>query len=251
VKPIIRKLHRWLGLLMAVQIVAWMASGLYFAIFPIEVIRGEHLTRKTQPPDPAAFRDLVPVATAWARVSAQLGPGASPEAISLATQDGRAFYRVSARLDGKRFTRLVDGRTGEVRDMLGEQAAVDVAVNSLLDPGDVERVQLVRQVGPGSEIRGRDLPVWRVDFSAPESLRLYIDPWTGEILARRTARWRLFDFLWMLHIMDFSERDDFNTPLLQIAAALGLIVALSGVVFWAMTARLPGRRRGVRSPDAG
>ncbi len=94
------------------------------------------------------------------------------------------------------------------------------------------------------------MPVWRVDFSTPESLRLYVDPWTAEIVARRTARWRLFDFLWMLHIMDFSERDDFNTPLLQVAAALGLIVALSGVIFWAITARLPGRKRGARNQAA-
>ena len=50
-------------------------------------------------------------------------------------------------------------------------------------------------------------------------------------------------FLWMLHIMDFDTRDDFNHPLLQIAAALGLIIALSGVVFWAMTTRLFRRRR--------
>ena len=44
-KIFFRKLHRWLGLLMAAQIIAWMASGLYFSLFPIEHIRGEHLTR--------------------------------------------------------------------------------------------------------------------------------------------------------------------------------------------------------------
>ena len=29
---------------MAVQVIAWMVSGFYFSIFPIEEIRGEHLT---------------------------------------------------------------------------------------------------------------------------------------------------------------------------------------------------------------
>jgi hypothetical protein len=47
----------------------------------------------------------------------------------------------------------------------------------------------------------------------------------------------------MLHIMDFDTRDNFNQPLLQVAAALGLVIALSGVVFWAMTTRLFRRRR--------
>ena len=46
-KLFFRKVHRWLGLLMAVQIIAWMASGLYFAVFPIETIRGEHLAVET------------------------------------------------------------------------------------------------------------------------------------------------------------------------------------------------------------
>ena len=39
-----RKIHRWLGLLVGFQVVAWMLSGLYFAWIPIEQIRGEHLT---------------------------------------------------------------------------------------------------------------------------------------------------------------------------------------------------------------
>ena len=55
-KRLVRKLHRWLGLLMALQIIAWMASGLYFSLFPIAEIRGEHLTRA---PEGIAARDLV------------------------------------------------------------------------------------------------------------------------------------------------------------------------------------------------
>ena len=43
--------------------------------------------------------------------------------------------------------------------------------------------------------------------------------------------------------MDFSERDDFNHPLLQIAAALGLIVALGGVILWLLTTSLFRNRK--------
>jgi uncharacterized iron-regulated membrane protein len=248
VKPFFRKLHRWLGLAMALQIVAWMLSGFYFALFPIETIRGEHLAREAQSPDPAVFADLLPVSTAWESVLSRLGPDARPTAVSLLTRDGKTFYRISGHGNAGRFTRLVDGGTGAVMEMLDGQAARTIADASLVKPGVIESVELVESVPPGSEIRGRELPVWRIGFSEPESLRLYIDPWTGEIVARRTARWRVFDFLWMLHIMDFSERDDFNTPLLQIAAALGLLVALSGVVFWALTTRL-FRRRSNALPD--
>ena len=47
-KIFFRKFHRWLGLLMVLQISAWMISGFYFALYPIETIRGEHLAAKPQ-----------------------------------------------------------------------------------------------------------------------------------------------------------------------------------------------------------
>jgi uncharacterized iron-regulated membrane protein len=109
-----------------------------------------------------------------------------------------------------------------------------------MPPQSVEWIETVEQ---DSEIRGRDTPVWKVSFAQPESLNLYLDPWTGEILARRTDRWRIFDFFWMLHIMDFDAREDFNHPLLQISAALGLVIALSGVGLWAITSPILRRRR--------
>ena len=37
------KIHKWLALLMAVQILFWFASGLFFAVFPIERVRSEHM----------------------------------------------------------------------------------------------------------------------------------------------------------------------------------------------------------------
>ena len=52
---------------------------------------------------------------------------------------------------------------------------------------------------------------------------------TGLIDARRNDMWRLFDFFWMLHIMDYQEREDFNHPLLIGAAGLALSVVIFGM----------------------
>ena len=41
--------------------------------------------------------------------------------------------------------------------------------------------------------------------------------------------WRFYDFFWMLHIMDYRGRDNFNNPLLRAFALTGLAFALSGV----------------------
>jgi len=238
----IRKLHRWLGLLMAVQIIAWMASGLYFSLIPISEIRGEHLTAPPEPLDPGQLDGLAQAGQVASLLNEQMGAGWSLAGLELVSVDGQALWRVEGQNAGKTFTRLVaaDGKSFVPR--LSEEAVRKRAGERMLTTAEPSSVDWVERVTEGSEFRGRALPVWKVSYSEPESVNVYIDPWTGELLARRTDRWRVFDFLWMLHIMDFDERDDFNHPLLQIAAALGLIIALSGVVFWAMTTRLFRRR---------
>jgi hypothetical protein len=237
-----RKIHRWLGVLMALQIIAWMASGLYFAWFPIETIRGEHLVAE---PEVLSARDLdalLPASEAWRAAQESLGGSAEPGTASLIRSRGQTWYRFAGTLDGAGYIRLVDARSGEVMEFMDAGQARAVATASLLAPGTVSEVELVTESQPGSEYRGRELPLWRVSYTEPESLNLYIDGWTGEVVARRTARWRVFDFLWMLHIMDFEERDDFNTLLLQLAAALGLVLGITGLIYWLMTTRLFRKR---------
>jgi uncharacterized iron-regulated membrane protein len=237
-----RKLHRWLGLLMAVQIIAWMASGLYFSLIPITEIRGEHLTRQSGKPDKGQL-DSLPGAGRIARLlDGQLGSDWTLAGLDLVSVDGQTLWRVEGKSAGKDFRRLIAADGKSLVPRLSEQDVKRTAGGWLLTPAEPVSVDWVESVSEGSEFRDRSLPLWRVAYSEPESVNLYIDPWTGELLARRTDRWRIFDFLWMLHIMDFDTRDDFNHPLLQLASALGLIIALSGVVFWAMTTRLFRRR---------
>lgn len=242
-RKLFRNIHRWLGLLMALQIIAWMASGLWFSIFPIEEIRGEHLTRLAEPLDLARLDDLAsPLALQQALDRHFEGQPWTLTSAQWVRRGGRLHWRAAGVSEGKPFSRLIDAEDARVRPMLTATAAEQQALSWLMRPAAAEAVEWVGEGEGGSEIRGRDMPLWRVRFEQPESLNLYLDPWTGEIVARRTDRWRVFDFFWMLHIMDFDEREDFNHPLLQIAAALGLIIALSGIVLWALTTRLFRRR---------
>jgi len=81
------------------------------------------------------------------------------------------------------------------------------------------------------EYRGA-LPAWRVDFDDGANRALYVAADTGLVTARRSTLWRTFDFLWGLHIMDFRNHHDFNTPLLIVATALGLIVIVTGMIMF-------------------
>lgn len=241
-KTALRKIHRWLGLLMALQIIAWMASGLYFSLFPIAEIRGEHLTRSADSLPPSAMAAAgIPMAVEHALDRHFDGPW-SLSSFSLAQVDGEVFWRVSGESRESRFTRLVTTKTPKVVPALDRQDAAKTAENWLLQPARVIHVEWVDPT-PGTDYRGHHGPAWKVDFEHEEGLSLYLHPWTGEVLARRTNRWRVFDFLWMLHIMDYDTRDDFNHPLLLAAALGGLIIALSGVVYWFLSSRFLRRRR--------
>jgi uncharacterized iron-regulated membrane protein len=241
-KKFFRKAHRWLGLLMALQIIAWMASGLWFSIFPIETIRGEHLTRPLEGLDLDRLDELAAPAEVQQALDSHFEGSWTVSSLELIQLDDRVHWRVSGQHREQPFNRLVQADGRQVLPMLSATAAEQRARGRLVTPAKARAVEWMKAIEPDSEIRGRDLPVWKVSFEEPESLNLYLDPWTGEILARRTARWRIFDFFWMLHIMDFETREDFNHLLLQIAAVLGLVIALSGVILWAVTTRVFRRR---------
>ncbi len=109
---------------------------------------------------------------------------------------------------------------------LSEQQAIDVAVELLKDPLEVISAALI-EVAP-NEYRGGPLPAWQINFE--DDVVLYLDSRTAKLHAVRTTKWRVFDFLWMLHIMDYDEREDFNHPLLIIAASFGVLTSLSGLL---------------------
>jgi uncharacterized iron-regulated membrane protein len=238
-----RKIHRWVGLLLALQVIAWMASGLYFSIFPIEEIRGEHLTREPVTLAAIDSANTAVVAKLHRALDGHLDTPWSLAAASLTVVEDEALWKVSGTVGSETFSRLVTS-DGQVVPPLTQVQAERRASWWLTTEATPADTQWIEPGGGGTEFRGREMAAWRVDFEGSEPVSLYIDPWTGDLLARRTARWRLFDFFWMLHVMDYETRDDFNHPLLQVAAALGLLIALSGVAYWFMTSPLFRRRKG-------
>ena len=61
------------------------------------------------------------------------------------------------------------------------------------------------------------------------------DPYTEEIVAIRSNQWRIWDFMWGIHIMDWNERDDIGNIFLKLFSILALISALSGVYLFFVT----------------
>jgi hypothetical protein len=218
------KLHRWLGLLLGLQVILWISGGLVMSAVSIDKVRGDDRRRDADPtPIPAATPLLAPTTAA-----AALGIGELTGA-RLVRRLGRLAYH----LDTAAGPVMADAATGERLPILTAAEARAVAVADYA--GRAEIAAVTRQEEPTLETRGREPPLWRVEFADGRRTTIYIDAVSGEVAARRNVLWRVYDVFWMLHIMDYRARDDFNHPLLVGSAAVAWFLALSGawlVVLW-------------------
>lgn len=211
--PWMRKIHKWIGLLIGLQLVLWMCSGFVMSLLDAEKVRGRE------------FRAPMAAKQPWPSDAVSLEPllgKASDTAQSVST--GWLLDRPVYRLAGEKSTLLIDARNGQ-RVELDAQLARRLAEASYRGPGSAGAAELVE---PSLETRAHEGKVWRVPFADPEDTTVYLTL-QGDVLEHRNRTWRLFDVFWMLHIMDYTGRQDFNNPLVVTAAVGGFWLALSGI----------------------
>lgn len=213
--------HVWLGWLVGVPIVVWLATGLFMVSRPIEEVRGNHLRR-----------DAAPAALVLPQ-SNLAGPDAQLSEMRVTMQEGRAVAILTG-LDGS--TRRVDFATGRALSSLDAAAARALVARRIVGGQKVERVSLFPADRVPFDFR-RPLAVWQIALA--DGTNVYVGRDTGEIEAVRTRWWRWFDLAWGLHIMDLSEREDTSHPALILFAALSLAGALIGCVLMFRRGREP------------
>ncbi|WP_440958200.1 PepSY domain-containing protein [Oceanicaulis sp. LC35] len=211
------RLHKWLALIIGLQVMIWLLGGLVMSALPIERVRGEHKIAE-HPALMASPGTLIPLSDAAQSAGFETLDGAV-----LTTLTGEPAWRLQS--DDR--TVLVSARDGSRLSPVNEDLARRIAEHDFAPEADIESIRLLTdppsEYGPGG-------PVWQIVFADEEGTRLYIDPESGLVRARRSDAWRLFDFFWRLHVMDYDDGEDFNHPLLIVSAALGVMVALAGLV---------------------
>jgi uncharacterized iron-regulated membrane protein len=214
VAHLVRSVHNWVGLLLGLQVLLWMASGAVMSLYDIDLVRG-----RTN-----AISEFAPElqARGYASPGGIIARAPWATELTLKFHMGRPVYLAS----GSGRAALFDADNASPISPLKEADARAVAQRDFIGTGDIARAELLKEAPREC---GCKPPVWRVSFDDRLSTRLYVSPQSGEIEARRNSVWRLYDFFWMLHIMDYKEREDFNNPLVKTASITGLIFALTGV----------------------
>ena len=222
--PWIRKLHKWVGLVIGLQFVIWTASGLLMSLLDTGTVNNQH------------HRAPAAQVLAW--------PEAAVSPSKLLAGEARAVQLIESHwLASKPVYRLSDGMSSWLADT---QDGRPVAVTA----SDVAAIVAADYVGEGraglpelmaettSEVRGHDGPIWRVAFADDDATTIYVSGQDGQILERRNDTWRVFDFAMMLHFMDYTRQQDFNNPLIVTAGVGGLWLALSGIWLFFASFRL-------------
>ncbi|WP_323844298.1 PepSY domain-containing protein [Microbulbifer magnicolonia] len=215
---ITRKIHKWIFLFVGVQALFWTLSGAYMVVMDLDFIHGDHLVKNLNEPLPAATAELFPT-------SELLRDRSDVKSLQLKSIREKLFFVVRDS-DG---AHLLDAHSGIEVSPLDQQTAITLAEHYYSGDLPAATAELISE-NPPTELQSRMLPLWRVNFDDRYGTSFYIDPNTGALVTRRHDYWRAFDFFWMLHIMDYEERDNIHNPLLLIATLFSLVSVLAGLV---------------------
>ncbi len=174
-KIILRNFHRYISLIISVQLLLWTISGIYFSFNKIENVRGEqYLIEETD----------------------------------------------------------ISEKKIEIEEKLSfEESIKIIKERTTLDPISVV---LIEDSKRGSEYRGRKLPLYKVIVvnENNEEINVYQNPFSGEVVAIRSAQWRIWDIMWGLHIMDWIDRENIGNFWLKIFSFIALLTSVSGIVLF-------------------
>ena len=212
-----KKLHKWIGLLIGIQVFIWVLSGLIISLLDPAKVSGARWTGASAGQPPLSLENLMELDA--------LPPALTDGAISIDLVSSRRgiVYDIT-RADGVSRVNATTGLPVETPEPEARRLAQDDFT------GDGNIITVESGMAPDLETRNHNGPFWRVNFSDSANTSYYISRKSGEILERRNSYWRIRDVFWMLHIMDYSGREDFNNALVILIALVAIWLGLSGFI---------------------
>ena len=204
-------------LFVGLQLLTWSITGTYMVLMDIDYIHGDTLVaKKTQSLSPKqvefTFKELL---------------AAHPQAtaVELGFMLNQAVYRFN--LDKKQvLLSATDGtQLSPINELLATAIARDKYHNREVA---IAKIQLLTEETP-RELSRRHLPVWRVDFDGFASPSFYISANSGQLVTKRHNYWRLFDWMFAFHVMDYIDEQADN-KLLLLFSLMAFIASVFGLV---------------------
>lgn len=204
-------------LFVGLQFVVWSVSGAYMVLVDLDYIHGDTLVTKQA--------NNLNGKTINYPLSELLKKYPLATNIKVEVMLDQAVYRFSQ--DKKSFVLSAD--SGQLLSPIDEATALSIAQHSYVNNKvKVSSISLLTDHAP-RELSSRYLPVWRVDFEDFASPTFYISANNGRLVTKRHNFWRLFDWLFAFHVMDYIGEEADN-KLLFIFTVIALVASLFGIV---------------------
>src|SRR5688500_653890 len=155
----LRVLHKWIGLIIGIQLLLWTLSGAMMAILPMGEVSGGDVR------EPQEIR-LVPASDRWPAVRQQFGSTAIT-GVSLRPLLSRPVFEVGT-ADG---VRLFDASTAKPI-AVDSQLARRIASAAYPGTAQVRGAEALRELT--LPVREHELPIWRVDFADEKNSSYYV-----------------------------------------------------------------------------
>ena len=210
-----RKLHKWLGLVIGLQLLVWLGSGLLMSLLDQGIAGGFSSRAESDEPKPLGeYGDLY---------STSALPLADKKIVQLQLKNllEAPVYRVKL----ADTVVLYDALSG-AEIVIDSQRATDIALASYAGEGTLVARHFFLE---GSDtLKDSPSPVWRVDFDDPLQTWVFIDGSDGRVIKHHNDRSGLMDTLLMLHFMDYLQEDSFNNPQIIVVGFSALWMSISG-----------------------
>lgn len=214
---LVRKIHRWLGLVLMLQVLIWIGSGLLLSLTDSREVSGYNT--RFPPYETFPLANQFPVVA----VSTLELPPAPIYQLQLKRLLSTLVYRV----ESESGLYLFDATSGSALSVTEDLAAA-LAQDSYSGSGALLRTEYLAE--GSAELAPFSGAVWRSDFSDALHTRVYIDGSDGSLLEHRNDSWELADFLLMLHFMDYGRSGGFNTVQIIVFGVAQLWLAIAGLL---------------------
>ncbi|WP_076411488.1 NADH:ubiquinone reductase (Na(+)-transporting) subunit F [Shewanella sp. UCD-KL12] len=230
---LIKVCHKWLSLLVGLQLLIWIGTGLFFNVMDHEKAKGTKYLIKQDKVDVSLSQLIEPQ-----KVLNSFPLAVSLEQVNLLAKP----YYLLTHTKGlyKHFKNeytLVDAKTGK-QVVIKQALANAIALSSYSGPGEI--TSTVKLLPPHEDRLKEKNPLWRVNFDDAINTSVYIDAGSGRLIGHANDDKRIIDLVFMLHFMDYAQERSFNNIQIIIFAIFTLFFALTGFI-WVIESAFNGK----------
>ena len=235
----IKKLHKWLSLLVFIQLFIWLSTGLFFNLMDHDKARGNQ-NKRTIALQKVEYQRLVNLDLIMNNINKPVTE------VALIQRLGKPYYLLTHE-EGlynhfKSDYSLVDAYAGE-KLLIDDDVATQLAQASYKGKGDVSGVVKVKP--PITDMLKERNIAWQVNFSDALNTSVYIDASSGRMIGHSNDDKRFVDLFFMLHFMDYpflgqGSVGGFNNGQITFFALLTLVFCLTGFI-WVIELLRKGR----------